>query len=161
MRRSNRQVKRKKYTEDLDIKITDDEDEPDEEVDVMTPAPPIAGHSQAAGLELQELDGDGLPSLQFFVVTFILHFIFHHRGHSYSQTLIALKLSFTSFCLKVHLNCCCAVYSFWDHFSLPHSILMKEMFACCVIQENPSEEDAAIVDKVLAMRLTKKEASGR
>uniref|UniRef100_A0A6Q2XW96 DNA helicase n=1 Tax=Esox lucius TaxID=8010 RepID=A0A6Q2XW96_ESOLU len=35
-RRSNRQVKRKKYTEDLDIKITDDEDEPDEDVDVTT-----------------------------------------------------------------------------------------------------------------------------
>uniref|UniRef100_A0A4W5JXU5 Chromodomain helicase DNA binding protein 8 n=1 Tax=Hucho hucho TaxID=62062 RepID=A0A4W5JXU5_9TELE len=35
-RRSNRQVKRKKYTEDLDIKITDDEDEPEEDVDVTT-----------------------------------------------------------------------------------------------------------------------------
>uniref|UniRef100_A0A8C0KRD9 Chromodomain helicase DNA binding protein 8 n=1 Tax=Canis lupus dingo TaxID=286419 RepID=A0A8C0KRD9_CANLU len=34
-RRSNRQVKRKKYTEDLDIKITDDEEE--EEVDVTGP----------------------------------------------------------------------------------------------------------------------------
>uniref|UniRef100_A0AAR2K7X2 DNA helicase n=1 Tax=Pygocentrus nattereri TaxID=42514 RepID=A0AAR2K7X2_PYGNA len=61
MRRSNRQVKRKKYTEDLDIKITDDEDE---------------------------------------------------------------KLN------RFHL---------------------------CGIQENPSEEDAAIVDKILSMRLTKKE----
>ena len=29
----------------------------------------------------------------------------------------------------------------------------------CGVQENPSEEDAAIVDKVLTMRLTKKEAS--
>lgn len=27
------------------------------------------------------------------------------------------------------------------------------------LQENPSEEDAAIVDKVLSMRLTKKEVS--
>uniref|UniRef100_A0A671LEZ5 Chromodomain-helicase-DNA-binding protein 8 n=1 Tax=Sinocyclocheilus anshuiensis TaxID=1608454 RepID=A0A671LEZ5_9TELE len=35
-RRSNRQVKRKKYTEDLDIKITDDEDEMDADVDVTT-----------------------------------------------------------------------------------------------------------------------------
>uniref|UniRef100_A0A8C7ULF3 Chromodomain helicase DNA binding protein 8 n=1 Tax=Oncorhynchus mykiss TaxID=8022 RepID=A0A8C7ULF3_ONCMY len=77
-RRSNRQVKRKKYTEDLDIKITDDEDEPEEDVDVTT-------------TELQ-LDGDGLSSMQFFV-------------------------------------------------------------------ENPNEEDAAIVDKVLSMRLTKKEVS--
>uniref|UniRef100_A0A8C0H2X4 Chromodomain helicase DNA binding protein 8 n=1 Tax=Chelonoidis abingdonii TaxID=106734 RepID=A0A8C0H2X4_CHEAB len=34
-RRSNRQVKRKKYTEDLDIKITDDEE--DEELDVTGP----------------------------------------------------------------------------------------------------------------------------
>uniref|UniRef100_A0AAQ6AM39 DNA helicase n=1 Tax=Amphiprion ocellaris TaxID=80972 RepID=A0AAQ6AM39_AMPOC len=76
-RRSNRVVKRKKYTEDLDIKITDDEDE-QEDVDVTT-------------TEL-ELDGDGLQSMQFFV-------------------------------------------------------------------ENPSEEDAAIVDKVLSMRLTKKEVS--
>uniref|UniRef100_A0A7N6AZU6 DNA helicase n=1 Tax=Anabas testudineus TaxID=64144 RepID=A0A7N6AZU6_ANATE len=76
-RRSNRVVKRKKYTEDLDIKITDDEDE-QEDVDVTT-------------TEL-ELDGDGLPSMQFFV-------------------------------------------------------------------ENPSEEDAAIVDKVLSMRITKKEVS--
>uniref|UniRef100_A0AAR2LG19 DNA helicase n=1 Tax=Pygocentrus nattereri TaxID=42514 RepID=A0AAR2LG19_PYGNA len=92
MRRSNRQVKRKKYTEDLDIKITDDEDEPDEDVDVTTPAVLPAGHSQSTGLELQEQDADGLPvsSMQFFV-------------------------------------------------------------------ENPSEEDAAIVDKILSMRLTKKE----
>ncbi|XP_072544368.1 chromodomain-helicase-DNA-binding protein 8 [Salminus brasiliensis] len=95
MRRSNRQVKRKKYTEDLDIKITDDEDEQDEDVDVTTPAvltTTTTTHTQPAGAELQELDGDGLPSMQFFV-------------------------------------------------------------------ENPSEEDAAIVDKVLAMRLTKKEVS--
>uniref|UniRef100_A0A8C9TCA0 Chromodomain helicase DNA binding protein 8 n=1 Tax=Scleropages formosus TaxID=113540 RepID=A0A8C9TCA0_SCLFO len=68
-RRSNRQIKRKKYTEDLDIKITDDEDEPEEEVDVTT-------------------------------------------------TTMGASLS-----------------------------------------ENPSEEDAAIVDKVLSMRITKKEVS--
>ncbi|KAK2861058.1 hypothetical protein Q7C36_005224 [Tachysurus vachellii] len=93
MRRSNRQVKRKKYTEDLDIKITDDEDEPGEEVDVITPAAILpAGPSQSMGTTFQEPEGDGLPSLQFFV-------------------------------------------------------------------ENPSEEDAAIVDKVLSMRLTKKEIS--
>uniref|UniRef100_A0A4W4GPK3 DNA helicase n=1 Tax=Electrophorus electricus TaxID=8005 RepID=A0A4W4GPK3_ELEEL len=65
MRRSNRQVKRKKYTEDLDIKITDDEEDK----------------------------------------------------------------------------------------------LMLCKFSCRMIQENPSEEDAAIVDKVLAMRLTRKEVS--
>ncbi|XP_076828846.1 LOW QUALITY PROTEIN: chromodomain-helicase-DNA-binding protein 8 [Brachyhypopomus gauderio] len=93
MRRSNRQVKRKKYTEDLDIKITDDEDDQDEDVDVTTPATVMtAGHLPPVGVQLPELDGDGLPSMQFFV-------------------------------------------------------------------ENPSEEDAAIVDKVLAMRLTKKEVS--
>uniref|UniRef100_A0A7N8WWE1 Chromodomain helicase DNA binding protein 8 n=1 Tax=Mastacembelus armatus TaxID=205130 RepID=A0A7N8WWE1_9TELE len=79
-RRSNRVVKRKKYTEDLDIKITDDEDE-QEDVDVTTTLK-----------QEMELDGDGLPSMQFFV-------------------------------------------------------------------ENPSEEDAAIVDKVLSMRITKKEVS--
>lgn len=28
-----------------------------------------------------------------------------------------------------------------------------------IIQENPSEEDAAIVDKILSMRLAKKEVS--
>ncbi|XP_035391960.1 chromodomain-helicase-DNA-binding protein 8 isoform X1 [Electrophorus electricus] len=93
MRRSNRQVKRKKYTEDLDIKITDDEEEQDEDVDVTTPATVMTGgHVPPAGVLLPELDGDGLPSMQFFV-------------------------------------------------------------------ENPSEEDAAIVDKVLAMRLTRKEVS--
>uniref|UniRef100_A0A671Y5X8 Chromodomain helicase DNA binding protein 8 n=1 Tax=Sparus aurata TaxID=8175 RepID=A0A671Y5X8_SPAAU len=72
-RRSNRVVKRKKYTEDLDIKITDDEDE-QEDVDVTTTA----------------------------------------------------AACITSLFLK----------------------------------ENPSEEDAAIVDKVLSMRLTKKELPG-
>ncbi|XP_062916127.1 chromodomain-helicase-DNA-binding protein 8-like [Mobula hypostoma] len=76
-RRSNRQVKRKKYTEDLDLKITDDEDE---EVDVMGPVkmPPM-------------VDVDtSLQTMQLFV-------------------------------------------------------------------ENPSEEDAAIVDKILSFRVAKKE----
>ncbi|KAG7227376.1 hypothetical protein INR49_000381 [Caranx melampygus] len=93
-RRSNRVVKRKKYTEDLDIKITDDEDE-QEDVDVTTTAAAVASISGGTAAQLKqemELDGDGLPSMQFFV-------------------------------------------------------------------ENPSEEDAAIVDKVLSMRLTKKEVS--
>ncbi|XP_053789243.1 chromodomain-helicase-DNA-binding protein 8 [Vidua chalybeata] len=83
-RRSNRQVKRKKYTEDLDIKITDDEE--DEELDVTGPARP----EQPPAPPPPEPDGDALPSMQFFV-------------------------------------------------------------------ENPSEEDAAIVDKVLSMRVVKKE----
>nr|XP_055057519.1 chromodomain-helicase-DNA-binding protein 8 isoform X1 [Misgurnus anguillicaudatus] len=91
-RRSNRQVKRKKYTEDLDIKITDDEDEMDADVDVTTPAVSTLHVQPMAGELQQELDGEGLPSMQFFV-------------------------------------------------------------------ENPSEEDAAIVDKILSMRLTKKEVS--
>ncbi|XP_026229672.1 chromodomain-helicase-DNA-binding protein 8 isoform X3 [Anabas testudineus] len=94
MRRSNRVVKRKKYTEDLDIKITDDEDE-QEDVDVTTTAAAVASISGGTAAQLKqelELDGDGLPSMQFFV-------------------------------------------------------------------ENPSEEDAAIVDKVLSMRITKKEVS--
>ncbi|KAJ8272581.1 hypothetical protein GJAV_G00090900 [Gymnothorax javanicus] len=98
-RRSNRQIKRKKYTEDLDIKITDDEDEPEEEVDVMSMAgtvPVGGGSAQVLGGHVQQdltgLDGDSLPSMQFFV-------------------------------------------------------------------ENPSEEDAAIVDKVLSMRISKKEVS--
>ena len=71
-RRSNRQVKRKKYTEDLDIKITDDED--DEDVDVTTTAAAVAsisGGPQLMGAQLKqelELDGDGLASMQFFVV---------------------------------------------------------------------------------------------
>ncbi|KAM4605422.1 chromodomain-helicase-DNA-binding protein 8 isoform 2-T4 [Polymixia lowei] len=98
-RRSNRVVKRKKYTEDLDIKITDDEDE-QEDVDVTTTAAAVASISggmaaQLMGEQLKkemELDGDGQPSMQFFV-------------------------------------------------------------------ENPSEEDAAIVDKVLSMRITKKDVS--
>lgn len=71
MRRSNRQVKRKKYTEDLDIKITDDEDEPGEEVDVTTPAAILStGHLESMGTLFKEAEGDGLPSMQFFVVTF-------------------------------------------------------------------------------------------
>lgn len=71
MRRSNRQVKRKKYTEDLDIKITDDEDEQGEDVDVTTPAVILStGHSQPMGTPFQGLEGDGLPSMQFFVVIF-------------------------------------------------------------------------------------------
>ncbi|KAK5859635.1 hypothetical protein PBY51_021178 [Eleginops maclovinus] len=91
-RRSNRVVKRKKYTEDLDIKITDDEDE-QEDVDVTTTAAAVASISGGSAAQLKqelELDADGQPSMQFFV-------------------------------------------------------------------ENPSEEDAAIVDKVLSLRLTKKE----
>uniref|UniRef100_A0A8C5C9X9 Chromodomain helicase DNA binding protein 8 n=1 Tax=Gadus morhua TaxID=8049 RepID=A0A8C5C9X9_GADMO len=84
IRRSNRVVKRKKYTEDLDIKITDDEDE-QEDVDITTTTTAVASISV-------ELDADGQPSMQFFV-------------------------------------------------------------------ENPSEEDAAIVDKVLSMRSTRKEVS--
>ncbi|XP_066579022.1 chromodomain-helicase-DNA-binding protein 8 isoform X2 [Amia ocellicauda] len=117
-RRSNRQVKRKKYTEDLDIKITDDEDEPEEDVDVTTATGMggstmvtlgvpggggrTGGGAMVMGLQQPQLqepiggqqlaEGDGLPAMQFFV-------------------------------------------------------------------ENPSEEDAAIVDKVLSMRLTKKEVS--
>ncbi|XP_051944693.1 chromodomain-helicase-DNA-binding protein 8 isoform X1 [Hippocampus zosterae] len=94
-RRSNRVVNRKKYTEDLDIKITDDEDE-QEDVDVTTTTAAVASISAApaAAHVRQEIDlhGDGLPGMQFFV-------------------------------------------------------------------ENPSEEDAAIVDKILSMRVTKKEVS--
>uniref|UniRef100_A0AAY4AWQ5 DNA helicase n=1 Tax=Denticeps clupeoides TaxID=299321 RepID=A0AAY4AWQ5_9TELE len=91
-RRSNRQVKRKKYTEDLDIKITDDEDEAEEDVDVTTMTVPASSYHPGELHPEPVLDGDGLPSMQFFV-------------------------------------------------------------------ENPSEEDAAIVDKILSMRLTKKEVS--
>ncbi|KAM9329392.1 chromodomain-helicase-DNA-binding protein 8 [Gastrophryne carolinensis] len=84
-RRSNRQVKRKKYTEDLDIKITDDED--DEEVDVTGP---IKSEPVFLPEPIPIPDSEMAPSLQFFV-------------------------------------------------------------------ENPSEEDAAIVDKILSMRTVKKE----
>lgn len=76
-RRSNRQVKRKKYTEDLDIKITDDEDEPEEDVDVTTTTAAVASITggatgQLMGEQLKQelqLDGDGLSSMQFFVVS--------------------------------------------------------------------------------------------
>ena len=70
-RRSNRVVKRKKYTEDLDIKITDDEDE-QEDVDVTTTAAAVASISGNTAAQLKqemELDGDGQPSMQFFVVS--------------------------------------------------------------------------------------------
>ncbi|XP_066460027.1 chromodomain-helicase-DNA-binding protein 8 isoform X2 [Eleutherodactylus coqui] len=86
-RRSNRQVKRKKYTEDLDIKITDDED--DEEVDVTGP---VKSEPVLLPEPIPLLDSEAVPSMQFFV-------------------------------------------------------------------ENPSEEDAAIVDKILSMRVVKKELS--
>ncbi|XP_006005388.1 chromodomain-helicase-DNA-binding protein 8 isoform X2 [Latimeria chalumnae] len=84
-RRSNRQVKRKKYTEDLDIKITDDEEE---EVDVTGPVKPEPIPEPVPEPDVEE----NVPSMQFFV-------------------------------------------------------------------ENPSEEDAAIVDKILSVRLSKKELS--
>ncbi|KAM3940213.1 chromodomain-helicase-DNA-binding protein 8 isoform 3-T4 [Leptodactylus fuscus] len=86
-RRSNRQVKRKKYTEDLDIKITDDED--DEEVDVTGP---VKSEPVLLPEPIPLPDNESVPSMQFFV-------------------------------------------------------------------ENPSEEDAAIVDKILSMRIVKKELS--
>lgn len=63
-------VKRKKYTEDLDIKITDDEDE-QEDVDVTTTAAAVASISGGTAAQLKqqvELDADGQPSMQFFVV---------------------------------------------------------------------------------------------
>lgn len=69
-------MKRKKYTEDLDIKITDDEDEPEEDVDVTTTAAVASITGGAAGQLMGEqlkqelqLDGDGLSSMQFFVVS--------------------------------------------------------------------------------------------
>uniref|UniRef100_A0A670ZIH1 Uncharacterized protein n=1 Tax=Pseudonaja textilis TaxID=8673 RepID=A0A670ZIH1_PSETE len=86
-RRSNRQVKRKKYTEDLDIKITDDEDE---ELDVTGPIKTEQPPAPEPLAPEPTPEGETLPSMQFFV-------------------------------------------------------------------ENPSEEDAAIVDKVLSMRVVKKE----
>ncbi|XP_015275945.1 PREDICTED: chromodomain-helicase-DNA-binding protein 8 [Gekko japonicus] len=87
-RRSNRQVKRKKYTEDLDIKITDDED--DEELDVTGPIKTEQPPAPEPPAPEPIPEGETMPSMQFFV-------------------------------------------------------------------ENPSEEDAAIVDKVLSMRVVKKE----
>ncbi|KAM6450952.1 chromodomain-helicase-DNA-binding protein 8 isoform 1-T3 [Liasis olivaceus] len=87
-RRSNRQVKRKKYTEDLDIKITDDEE--DEELDVTGPIKTEQPPAPEPPAPEPIPEGETLPSMQFFV-------------------------------------------------------------------ENPSEEDAAIVDKVLSMRVVKKE----
>uniref|UniRef100_A0A8D2LHX1 Chromodomain helicase DNA binding protein 8 n=1 Tax=Varanus komodoensis TaxID=61221 RepID=A0A8D2LHX1_VARKO len=65
-RRSNRQVKRKKYTEDLDIKITDDEE--DEELDVTGPvkAEQLPAPEPPAPDPIPE--GETLPSMQFFVV---------------------------------------------------------------------------------------------
>jgi chromodomain helicase DNA binding protein 8 len=70
-------VKRKKYTEDLDIKITDDEDEPEEDVDVTTTTAAVASITggatgQLMGEQLKQelqLDGDSLSSMQFFVVS--------------------------------------------------------------------------------------------
>lgn len=75
-------MKRKKYTEDLDIKITDDEDE-QEDVDVITTSAAVASISGGTAAQLKqelELDVDGHPSMQFFVVSVTPYFflqIFH------------------------------------------------------------------------------------
>lgn len=61
-------VKRKKYTEDLDIKITDDEDE-QEDVDVTTTPANVASISGVTAAPVnQEIELDGACSMQFFVV---------------------------------------------------------------------------------------------
>lgn len=73
-------MKRKKYTEDLDIKITDDEDE-QEDVDVITTSAAVASISGGTAAQLKqelELDVDGHPSMQFFVVRVFL--IFSYRS---------------------------------------------------------------------------------
>ncbi|XP_069094372.1 chromodomain-helicase-DNA-binding protein 8 isoform X2 [Pleurodeles waltl] len=89
-RRSNRHVKRRKYTEDLDFKITDDEEEEDVDVTGLVKMEPMA---VSEGLLPPTEPAECVPSMQFFV-------------------------------------------------------------------ENPSEEDAAIVDKILSMRVVKKEVRG-
>lgn len=69
-------MKRKKYTEDLDIKITDDEDE-QEDVDVITTSAAVASISGGTAAQLKqelELDVDGHPSMQFFVVSVTPYF---------------------------------------------------------------------------------------
>lgn len=66
---------------------------------------------------VQEPDGETLPSMQFFVVSWELKQ--YERLSCSSQSLLT--------------NC------------------------IFLLQENPSEEDAAIVDKVLSMRIVKKE----
>lgn len=85
-------VKRKKYTEDLDIKITDDEDE-QEDVDVTTTAAAVASISGGTAAQLKqqvELDADGQPSMQFFVVrSEIKHSILLKREVATRQQLIA------------------------------------------------------------------------
>ncbi|XP_069490011.1 chromodomain-helicase-DNA-binding protein 8 isoform X3 [Ambystoma mexicanum] len=86
-RRSNRHVKRRKYTEDLDFKITDDEEEEDVDVMGLVKMEPVV---VPEGLPPLTEPSESVPSMQFFV-------------------------------------------------------------------ENPSEEDAAIVDKILSMRVVKKE----
>lgn len=75
-------MKRKKYTEDLDIKITDDEDE-QEDVDVITTSAAVASISGGTAAQLKqelELDVDGHPSMQFFVVSVAGYFFSQVRG---------------------------------------------------------------------------------
>lgn len=100
-RRSNRVVKRKKYTEDLDIKITDDEDE-QEDVDVITTAAAVASISGGTVAQLKpevELDVDGQPSMQFFVVSVRL-VGFALRRNSQADGLYHLKLNFFYGCVE-------------------------------------------------------------
>lgn len=59
-------MKRKKYTEDLDIKITDDEE--DEELDVTGPVRPEQPPAPQPPAPEPEPEGETLPSMQFFVV---------------------------------------------------------------------------------------------
>lgn len=135
-------MKRKKYTEDLDIKITDDEDE-QEDVDVTTTAAAVASISSGAPVQLKqevELDGDGLPSMQFFVVSVEqYHFFLLSRWDRCWLCVFWGVCFYSHLCVAI---CDVCSVSFWHVF---------------ILQENPSEEDAAIVDKILSMRLTKKE----
>lgn len=85
-------MKRKKYTEDLDIKITDDEDE-QEDVDVITTSAAVASISGGTAAQLKqelELDVDGHPSMQFFVVSV------NREGWTHGEQLNHLKFK----CLK-------------------------------------------------------------
>lgn len=104
------------------------DDEEDEELDVTGPVRPEQPPVPQPPAPEPEPEGETLPSMQFFVV----------RGSS-------LRLL--------------GLYGVHRGLHLLSPFLSTVIFISSLPrrQENPSEEDAAIVDKVLSMRVVKKE----
>lgn len=88
-------MKRKKYTEDLDIKITDDEE--DEELDVTGPPRPEQPPAPQPPAPEPEPEGETLPSMQFFVVGGLYFFLFREKRVFFSFFLLDALFVFVIF----------------------------------------------------------------